>query len=83
VKLGLIEPGKPNANAYIESSTGDSGLNASITGSLTLLEALVLIEAWREDYNSVRLHSSLRSITPAEFAAQHRFATHCSTAVCS
>jgi putative transposase len=31
-------------------------------------EARVLIETWRREYNSVRPHSSLGNLTPAEFA---------------
>jgi len=30
--------------------------------------ARVLIEAWRREYNTVRPHSSLGNLTPAEFA---------------
>ena len=29
-----------------------------------------MIEAWRVDYNTVRPHSSLRDLTPEEFAAR-------------
>jgi putative transposase len=84
VKLAFIQPGKPTQNAYIESFNGrfrDECLNDH--WFLTLHEARVLIEAWREDYNSTRPHSSLGNITPAEFAAQHQFATQDSTAPCS
>jgi putative transposase len=56
----------------------DEGLNDHWV--LTLREARVLIEAWRKDYNSTRPHSSLGNITPAEFTAQHQFATQDSTA---
>jgi transposase InsO family protein len=31
-------------------------------------EARLVIEAWREKYNTVRPHSSLGDLTPAEFA---------------
>jgi putative transposase len=34
----------------------------------SLLEAQVIIEDWRIDYNINRPHSSLRRLTPAEFA---------------
>jgi putative transposase len=81
VKLAFIQPGKPTQNAYIESFNGrfrDECLNDH--WFLTLHEARVLIEAWRKDYNSVRPHSSLGNITPAEFAAQRQFATQDSTA---
>ncbi len=36
----------------------------------TLVEARSVIEAWREEYNTARPHSSLGQRTPAEFAAQ-------------
>jgi putative transposase len=84
VKLAFIQPGKPTQNAYIESFNGrfrDECLNDN--WFLTLHEARVLIEAWRKDYNSVRPHSSLGNITPAEFAAKRQFATQDSTAPCS
>ena len=84
VKLAFIQPGKPTQNAYIESFNGrfrDECLNDHWFS--TLHEARVLIEAWRKDYNSIRPHSSLGNITPAEFAAQHRFANQDSTAPCS
>jgi transposase InsO family protein len=48
VKLHLIEPGKPNQNAYIESFNGrlrDECLNEHWFGNLAY--AQTLIEAWR------------------------------------
>lgn len=47
VKLRLIDPGKPNQNAYIESFNGrlrDECLNEN--WSLNLQHARVLVEAW-------------------------------------
>jgi len=35
-----------------------------------LLEAQLVIEAWRREYNEDRPHSSLGDIPPREFAAQ-------------
>ena len=69
VKLHFIQPGKPVQNAYIESFNGrlrDECLNEH--WFTTLDEARGLIEAWRQDYNTVRPHSSLGDLTPAEFA---------------
>lgn len=83
VKLAFTQPGKPTQNAYIESFNGrfrDECLNDQWFS--TLFEARVLIEAWRNDYNSNRPHSSLGYSTPAEFAAQHQFATPDSTQLC-
>jgi putative transposase len=84
VKLAFTQPGKPTQNAYLESFNGrfrDECLNDQWFS--TLFEARILIEAWRNDYNANRPHSWLGYITPAEFAAQHQFATMDSTQLCS
>ncbi len=36
----------------------------------SLLEAQVLVEAWRIEYNTYRPHSSLDGLTPSEYAAR-------------
>jgi putative transposase len=36
--------------------------------SLSLAEARATIEAWRDDYNHRRPHSSLGALTPVEFS---------------
>ena len=54
----FIEPGSPWENGYVESFNGklrDELLNREIFD--TLLEAQVLIERWRVEYNTVRPHS--------------------------
>lgn len=69
VKLNFIEPGKPTQNAYIESFNGKfrvGCLNENWFSSMA--EARDIIEAWRQDYNEVRPHSSLGNLTPKEFA---------------
>ncbi len=69
VRLHFIRPGKPNDNAYIESFNGkfrDECLNEE--WFTTLDDARATIEAWRQDYNQVRPHSSLNNMTPEEFA---------------
>lgn len=69
VKLDFIRPGKPNENAYIESFNGrlrDECLN--VTQFISINDAQKQIEAWRCDYNDRRPHSSLRNLTPSEFA---------------
>ena len=66
VGTAYIEPGSPWENGYIESFNGklrDELLNGEIFD--TLLEAKVLIERWRVDYNRVRPHSSLNYRPPA------------------
>ena len=71
VKTLFIEPGSPWENGYIESFNGkvrDELLDREIFD--TLLEAKVLIERWRRDYNTVRPHSSLGYRAPAPEATQ-------------
>lgn len=71
VKLFLIEPGKPNQNAYIESFNGrfrDECLNEHWFTSL--MHAKVVIEAWRREYNEERPKKSLGGMTPAAYARQ-------------
>lgn len=62
----FIEPGSPWENGYTESFNGklrDELLDREIF--TTLLEAKVLIENWRREYNTIRPHSSLRYKPPA------------------
>ena len=62
----FIEPGSPWENGYNESFNGklrDELLNGEIF--TTLLEAKVLIENWRKEYNQFRPHSSLNYQPPA------------------
>ena len=71
VTLRLIEPGKPNQNAYIESFNGrfrDECLNENWFTSL--FHARVLIEAWRCEYNEKRPKKSLGGLTPSQYAKQ-------------
>ena len=66
VKALFIEPGSPWENGYNESFNGklrDELLNTEIFYSLK--EAKVLIERWRQHYNTVRPHSSLGYRPPA------------------
>jgi transposase InsO family protein len=66
VKTLYIEPGSPWENGYIESFNGklrDELLDREVFE--TLLEAKVLIEQWRVEYNTVRPHSSLGYRPPA------------------
>ena len=69
VRLFLIEPGKPNQNAYIESFNGrfrDECLNEHWFTSLQ--HAKVVIDAWRREYNEERPKKSLGGLTPAAYA---------------
>ena len=66
-----IEPGSPWENPWIESFNGrarDELLNITEFGSLT--EARVIVEDWRNEYNTWRPHSSLGGLTPTEYAAK-------------
>ena len=64
----FIDPGSPWQNGHIESFNSrirDEYLNSHLFDSL--LEAQVLLEDWRQQYNHERLHSSLCYLTPVEF----------------
>jgi len=68
-----IEPGSPWENPFIESFNGklrDELLNVETFESL--LEAQVLAEDFRIEYNTYRPHSSLGGLTPFEFTEQWR-----------
>lgn len=69
VNLRLIEPGKPNQNAYIESFNGrlrDECLNENWFTSL--LQARAVIETWRREYNEERPKKALGGMTPSAYA---------------
>lgn len=69
VMLRLIEPGKPNQNAYIESFNGrfrDECLNEH--WFVSLAHARAVIEAWRREYNEERPKKVLGGLTPAQHA---------------
>jgi putative transposase len=62
----FIEPGSPWENGYCESFNGklrDELLNGEIFNTMT--EARIIIEEWRQHYNTVRPHSSLGWRPPA------------------
>lgn len=69
VHLDFIRPGKPTENGFIESFNGrlrDELLNTELF--FDLAEARKMLECWRQDYNTLRPHSSLGYRPPAEFA---------------
>ena len=76
VLIGLavaIEPGSPWENGTIESFNGtlrDELLEREAFD--TLLEAKVLIERWRQHYNTIRPHSALGYRPPAPEGWQPR-----------
>ena len=73
VEWHYIAPGKPQQNGFVESFNGrlrDECLNEHLFPSLAA--ARRIIEAWRTDYNTVRPHSSLGGMAPAEFTNRPR-----------
>jgi transposase InsO family protein len=71
IALRLIEPGKPNQNAYVGSFNGrlrDECLNEH--WFTTLDHARALIEGWRREYNEERPKKSLGGMTAAQYAKQ-------------
>lgn len=71
VMLVFSRPGKPTDNAFIESFNGsfrDECLN--VHWFLSLEDAKMKVENWRQDYNLYRPHSGLNNLTPTEFSAK-------------
>ena len=64
-----ISPGSPWENPYIESFNArfrDEVLNAEIF--VSLIEAKIMTEKWRYQYNNKRPHSSLGYLTPTQYS---------------
>jgi len=73
IETALSDPGSPWQNGANESFNGkfrDECLGLQWFQNRT--DAKALIESWRCEYNTVRPHSSLGNLTPAEFAARGR-----------
>jgi putative transposase len=73
IKTIYIRPGSPWENGHIESfhdKLRDECLNRELFGSL--LEAQIILEQWRHEYNDQRPHSSLGYLTPAEYTRRAR-----------
>ena len=69
VEWHYIAPGKPTQNAFIESFNGrlrDELLNETLFVSLA--HARTMLAAWLLDYNTVRPHSAIGNVPPADFA---------------
>jgi len=71
VKLDFSRPGKPTDNAFIES------FNAQVRREClsqhyfsSLIDARVVLDEWRDEYNNRRPHGSLGQRTPAEYRAE-------------
>jgi len=68
----FIKPGSPWENGYIESFNDklrDECLNREVFRNGK--EAQAIVEAFRQEYNNYRPHSSLGYLTPAEFARRY------------
>jgi putative transposase len=65
----FVEKGSPQQDAFIERFNGTMR-NELLNGELfeTLLEARVVVSAWREGYNHQRPHRGLGMLTPSTFA---------------
>src|SRR2546422_497058 len=77
ITLAFIQPGKPTQNAFVESFNSrlrDECLNAH--WFVTVTEAQLTIEAWRDDYNTQHPHCSLGRQTPRAFSAGWQEETH-------
>jgi len=83
IALNYIEPGSPWENGHVESfhdKFRDGCLNREVFGNL--LEAKVLVEEWRRQYNEQRPHSSLGYQTPQEFGRQFNSKLRVATLPC-
>ncbi len=85
-RTAYIEPGSPWENGYCESFNSelrDELLNIETFTSLR--EAEVLIETWRQHFNSVRPHSALNYAPPAPEAVlpRHSAWPWCETRPCT
>ena len=70
---GYIEPGAPWQNPFVESFNGHLRRELLDLESFnTLLEAQLLLDDWRLEYNHYRPHQALNYMTPAEYARQRR-----------
>ena len=73
VEWHYIAPGKPKQNGFVESFNGrlrDECLNEHLFANLR--HARHLIQAWRDDYNHHRPHTSLDGLTPWEYHQRSR-----------
>jgi putative transposase len=69
IEWHYIAPGKPQQNAFVESFNGrlrDELLNETLFTSLA--HARAALNAWKDDYNTVRPHSAVGNLPPALYA---------------
>ena len=73
VASAFVEKGSPQQNAFVERFNGTMRREVLAVEEFdNVLEARVVIAAWRDEYNTVRPHRGLRGKTPARFAAEAR-----------
>jgi putative transposase len=71
VKIDFSRPGKPTANAFVESFHGTFRAEClDAHWFMTLAEAKELLERWRREYKESRPHRALGERTPNEYARQ-------------
>jgi putative transposase len=69
IETALIDPGKPWQNGTNESFNGKFRREClAMEWFRNRIEAMVVIEGWRQHYNTVRPHSSLNYATPEAFS---------------
>jgi putative transposase len=70
VQSAFSRPGTPTDNPFIEAF--DAGFREGCVnqhGLMSIEEARLTIDAWREEYNTERPHTALRDQAPAEYKA--------------
>ena len=71
VRLHFVDPGRPMQNAFVESFNGKFREEClDLHWFADLVDARRQIESWRREYNTIRPHSSLDDVPPAEFAGR-------------
>jgi putative transposase len=69
IETASIDPGKPWQNGSNESFNVKLRNEClSMQWFKNRIDARIVIEDWRREYNAVRPHSSLNNLTPTEFA---------------
>jgi putative transposase len=69
IETAFIDPGKPWQNGANESFNGKSrDESLGMQWFKNRIDAKVVIEDWRQEYNEIRPHSSLGDLTPLEYA---------------
>lgn len=73
IHVRYIDPGSPWQNGHFESCNGlfrDGCLN--LWSFYSVAEARRVVEAWLEEYNTIRPYGAIDMMTPRAFAAMHR-----------